>query len=152
MDHNSITVPVLGDDWTPVSQEPQEYGPYIIVQPGGTTSYQAYYGHPYGERETGWYAGGSGGRIIRPLYWRKFPAIPSALLAKGQATATHCSDDTVRIDWLEAQDHIHALQWQSGGRGTPIKTSLYDRNRVSLGEGISLRKAIDAAMQTQEAT
>ncbi|HWW99641.1 hypothetical protein [Collimonas sp.] len=67
------------------------------------------------------------------------------------ATGLGC-DDTLRIDWLDAQEHIHALQWQCGPRGSPIKTSFYDRNRVLIAEGISLRHAIDAAMHTQEAT
>ncbi|WP_211441455.1 hypothetical protein [Collimonas humicola] len=75
-----------------------------------------------------------------------------ALKAAYAAAITQNHGDTLRMDWLDAQDHIHALQWQTGGRGTPIKTSLYDRNRISLGEGISLRKAIDAAMQSQGAT
>jgi hypothetical protein len=63
--------------------------------------------------------------------------------------AEHDSSDTVRIDWLDAQDHIHALQWHCGNRGAPVKTSFYDRNRALIAEGISLRHAIDAAMQPQ---
>jgi hypothetical protein len=75
-----------------------------------------------------------------------------ALLSNVRLAATQNGDDTLRIDWLDAQEHIHALQWHSGDRGTPVKTSLYDRNRILLGEGISLRKAIDATMQTAGAT
>jgi hypothetical protein len=63
--------------------------------------------------------------------------------------AEHDSSDTVRMDWLDAQDHIHALQWHCGNRGAPVKTSFYDRNRALIAEGISLRHAIDAAMQPQ---
>ncbi|WP_211472667.1 hypothetical protein [Collimonas humicola] len=59
------------------------------------------------------------------------------------------SDDTLRIDWLDAQEHTHAHQWQHGPRGTSIKTSFYDRNYALIAEGISLRHAIDAAMQVQ---
>ncbi|WP_211440940.1 hypothetical protein [Collimonas humicola] len=77
--------PVLSDDWIPASKEPEDHGGYIIVQPGGFTSYHAYFGHPYGERETGWYAGASGGPIVKPLYWRKFPSIPSAPLAMAES-------------------------------------------------------------------
>lgn len=72
-----------------------------------------------------------------------------ALLAELRPIAPHSGDDTLRIDWLDAQEYIHALQWQCGPRGTPIKTSFYDRNRVPIAEGISLRHAIDAAMQFQ---
>lgn len=60
--------------------------------------------------------------------------------------------DTARIDWLDAQDHLHALQWRANDLGAPVKTSLYDRNRIMIGEGISLRHAVDAAMQKNTRT
>jgi len=61
------------------------------------------------------------------------------------------SNDTLRIDWLDAQEHIHAQQWQRGPRGTPIKTSFYDQNHALIAEGISLCDAIDEAMQSHTA-
>lgn len=69
-----------------------------------------------------------------------------SLLAEIRPAVARSRDDTVRIDWLDAQDYIHAVQWQCGGRGSPIKTSFYDRDRILIAEGISLRHAIDAAM------
>ncbi|HWX01389.1 ParB/RepB/Spo0J family partition protein [Collimonas sp.] len=69
-------------------------------------------------------------------------------VTKKTVAPTQSSDDTLRIDWLDAQEHIHAQQSQHGPRGTPIKTSFYDRNQALIAEGISLRHAIDAAMQS----
>ncbi|WP_143751242.1 hypothetical protein [Collimonas sp. PA-H2] len=80
----------------------------------------------------------------------EFTEFGRAVVQHGNYPATGLgSDDTLRIDWLDAQEHIHAHQWQHGPRGTPIRTSFYDRNYVLIAEGISLRHAIDAAMQSQ---
>lgn len=76
-------------------------------------------------------------------YWTEIHVAPAP------SASMFSIDDTLRIDWLDAQEHIHAHQWQHGPRGTPIKTSFYDRNYVLIAEGISLRHAIDAAMQAQ---
>lgn len=62
---------------------------------------------------------------------------------------SEANNDTLRIDWLDAQEHIHALQWHSGTPGTPVKTRFYNPNRVLIAEGNSLRQAVDVAMQAQ---
>jgi hypothetical protein len=52
--------------------------------------------------------------------------------------------DAVLMDWLEAQNHVHALQWRGTTFG--IKTALYDRDRQMIAEGATLREAVAAAM------
>jgi hypothetical protein len=53
--------------------------------------------------------------------------------------------DTERMNWLEQRDHVHALQWRCGHDAQPVKTSIYTRDRQIVGEGPTLRAAIDAA-------
>ena len=65
--------------------------------------------------------------------------------AQGQAL----TDDAL-LDWLEQQHHIHALQWRCGPDSQPVRTTLYDRNRVILAEGPTLRAAIEAYIIGQQ--
>jgi len=88
---------------------------------------QWYDGHPDNED-------GGGPYETRTLYTRPQPAL--AVLSDDEAT------DSARLDWLESQDHLHALRWSnSDGQWFGI----YDRERNIRGTGVTLRLAIDAA-------
>lgn len=42
-------------DWKRTWKEPESYGEYLVKVKGQETPIIAYFGHPVGERQTGWY-------------------------------------------------------------------------------------------------
>lgn len=62
-------------DWKRTFKEPEDYGPYLVKVKGEKKASIAYFDHPIGHRETGWYekVGDDEFVLVDVVYWDHLP-------------------------------------------------------------------------------